>query len=89
MFLSLNCQNGGRQPETATKHLKCLGKKENYKQLQHNLTHRATKTHQKEHLGLFLPRRTENRPLSNLSTRRNLCCQSRNPQIILVHNGLF
>lgn len=66
-----------------------IRKKEDYKQIQHNLTHRATKTHQKEHLGLFLPRRTENRPLSNLSTRRNLCCQSRNPQIILVHNGLF
>lgn len=59
------------------------------KRIRHNLTHRATKTHQKEHLGLFLPARTENRPLSNLQTRRDLCCQSRNPQIILVQNGLF
>lgn len=56
---------------------------------QHSLTRGATKRHQKEHLGLFLPARTENRPLSNLQTRRDLCCQSRNPQIILVQNGLF
>lgn len=62
---------------------------EKYKPIQHNLTHGATKTHQKEHLGLFLPPRTENRPLSNLDTRWGLCCQSRNPQIILVQNGLL
>lgn len=49
----------------------------------------STEAHQKEHLGLFLPLRRENRPLANLQTRRDLCCQSRNPQIILVQNGLF
>lgn len=56
-------------------------------QILRNRTRGATETHQKEHLGLFLPARTENRPLANLQTRRGLCCQSTNPQIILEQNG--